>query len=83
MEKAPATSTAGPGKDEAALLAEEALSPPKDTDIDEVDDEFDYLSYAQDRALFFWADVLTMGLVREDELPAELLPQVKKRILKY
>lgn len=83
MEEAPATSTAGPGNDEAALLAEEALSPPKGADIDEADDEFDYLAYAQDRALFFWADVLTMGLVREDELPAELLPQVKKRILKY
>jgi choline kinase len=45
--------------------------------------EFDYLAYAQDRAMFFWADVLAMGLVRESELPSELLKAVKKRMLNY
>jgi choline kinase len=47
------------------------------------DDEFDYLAYAQDRALFFWADLLSMGLIREDELPEELLGRVKARIVNY
>lgn len=45
--------------------------------------EFDYLAYAQDRALFFWADVLAMGLIRENELPAGLLEAVKPRMLNY
>jgi choline kinase len=46
-------------------------------------DEFDYLAYSQDRALFFWADVLAMGLVREDELPGELLEVIKSKIVNY
>ncbi|OAQ85094.1 choline kinase [Purpureocillium lilacinum] len=52
---------------EAALAAEEAIAA----------DEFDYLSYAQDRALFFWGDVLQMGLVKEDELPESLRARLK------
>ncbi|KAL9098370.1 MAG: hypothetical protein Q9187_009673, partial [Circinaria calcarea] len=40
-------------------------------------EEFDYLGYAQDRAMFFWGDVLGLGLVRPDELPPGLLAQVK------
>ncbi|KAK1146917.1 hypothetical protein N8T08_002244 [Aspergillus melleus] len=49
----------------------------------EESDEFDYLAYAQDRALFFWSDLLAMKLVREDELPAALVEQVKSRIIEY
>jgi choline kinase len=45
--------------------------------------EFDYLAYSQDRALFFWADVLSLGLIRENELPDELLEVVKPRIINY
>ncbi|EED21384.1 choline kinase, putative [Talaromyces stipitatus ATCC 10500] len=45
--------------------------------------EFDYLAYSQDRALFFWADVLSMSLIRENELPDELLEAVKQRMLNY
>jgi len=52
---------------EAALAAEEAIAA----------DEFDYLSYAQDRALFFWGDVLQMGLVKEEELPESLRARLK------
>jgi choline kinase len=39
--------------------------------------EFDYLAYAQDRALFFWADMLSLGLFEDDQLPEELLGYVK------
>lgn len=42
-----------------------------------VEEEFDYLGYAQHRALFFWADCLQLGLVKEEELPADLLEKVK------
>lgn len=39
--------------------------------------EFDYLGYSQDRAFFFWGDVLKLGLVKEDELPKELVERLK------
>ena len=41
------------------------------------EDEFDYLGYAQERAMFFWGDVLQLGLVRREELPEGLLEKVK------
>ncbi|RMZ76252.1 hypothetical protein DV738_g5061, partial [Chaetothyriales sp. CBS 135597] len=41
-------------------------------DEDEHEDPFDYLAYAQDRAMFFWGDCLQMGLVKEEELPEDL-----------
>ncbi|PHH89968.1 hypothetical protein CDD83_4829 [Cordyceps sp. RAO-2017] len=40
-------------------------------------DGFDYLSYAQQRALFFWGDVVQMGLVRAEELPETLRARLK------
>lgn len=56
---------------EEATKAEQELGP----------DEFDYLSYAQDRALLVWGDCLQMGLVKSDELPENLRSRVK--ILDY
>lgn len=44
---------------------------------DDDEDEFDYLAYAQDRAMFFWGDVIGMGIVEKQELPEELLAHVK------
>ncbi|KAL8761914.1 MAG: hypothetical protein Q9184_002018 [Pyrenodesmia sp. 2 TL-2023] len=41
------------------------------------EEEFDYLAYARERALFFWGDLLQMGLVKEEELPEELRKRVK------
>lgn len=43
------------------------------------DDEegFDYLSYAHERALFFWGDCVQMGLIKLEELPAGLRGRVK------
>ena len=41
------------------------------------DEEFDYLGYAQERAMFFWGDVLTLGIIKRDELPESLLERVK------
>jgi choline kinase len=40
-------------------------------------DEFDYLSYAQDRAMFFWGDCVKLGLVKLEELPATLRANIK------
>ena len=52
---------------DAALAAEEEAGV----------DEFDYLSYAQERALFFWGDVVQMGLVKMEELPESLRARIK------
>lgn len=41
------------------------------------EEEFDYLAYARDRAMFFWGDALNLGLVKEEELPADVLKSVK------
>lgn len=40
--------------------------------LEDDEDEFDYLAYAQDRAMFFWGDVVGLGLVRKEELPERL-----------
>ncbi|KAI1099586.1 kinase-like protein [Jackrogersella minutella] len=39
--------------------------------------EFDYLAYAQDRAMFFLGDCIRMGLLREEELPEHVRGMVK------
>ncbi|KAL6866807.1 choline kinase [Trichoderma novae-zelandiae] len=44
-------------------------------------DEFDYLSYAQDRAMFFWGDVVQLGLAKLEELPEALQARIK--LVKY
>ena len=41
------------------------------------EEDFDYLGYAQERAMFFWGDVLQLGLVKREELPESLLGKVK------
>jgi choline kinase len=44
---------------------------------DEQEEEFDYLGYAQHRAMFFWGDALQWGLVTAEELPESLREKVK------
>lgn len=41
------------------------------------DEEFDYLSYAHERALFFWGDCVQMGLIKLEELPEVLRERIK------
>ena len=54
--------------------------PPHPPHEHETDDEagFDYLAYAQDRALFFWGDLLEMGLIKETDLPDEVVRAAKR-----
>ncbi len=40
-------------------------------------DEFDYLAYSQDRAMFFWSDCVSLGLASVEELPKELVERLK------
>jgi choline kinase len=41
------------------------------------EEEFDYLSYANDRAMFVWGDAIRMGIVRQEELSEDLRERVK------
>lgn len=45
--------------------------------LEEEEDHFDYLAYAQDRARFFWGDIVGLGLVKKEELPEELAKSLK------
>lgn len=79
-----ATSPAQGAHDERpAGLASESLTKGVDTpdedggDEEKDEDEFDYLAYARERAMFFWGDVLQLGIVQREDLPVELLENVK------
>jgi choline kinase len=47
----------------------------------EDEDEFDYLGYAQQRAMFFWGDVVDLGLVKIEDLPEGL--EAKLKVVQY
>jgi choline kinase len=68
--------------EEVAIKAEEEQTPhpPHEHEMDD-EEAFDYLAYAQDRAMFFWGDLLELGLVKDDELPKEVVFAAKR--LKY
>jgi len=61
-----------------ALLSGEDISKEQAGELEEgEDDEFDYLGYAQERAMFFWGDVVGLGVVKREELPEELRERMK------
>jgi choline kinase len=68
-------------RDEAAAEAkggaDGAGSAAADEPHAEVEEEFDYLGYTQERAMFFWGDAIKMGMVRVEELPEEIRSRVK------
>jgi choline kinase len=41
------------------------------------EEEFDYLAYAQDRAMFLWGDAIRLGIIKAEELPEEVQKRVK------
>ena len=56
----------------------EALADGNEMPHDEDDEEeFDYLGYAQERAMFFWGDVVSMGLVKKEDLPRDVVDKLK------
>ncbi|KAL4873846.1 hypothetical protein BDV12DRAFT_54063 [Aspergillus spectabilis] len=57
-------------------------TPPVDSDVDD-SDEFDYLAYAQDRAIFFWADLVSLGFVKKEKLPEGLAELIEQRMIDY
>ncbi|KAL1587699.1 hypothetical protein WHR41_03503 [Cladosporium halotolerans] len=59
-------------------LAKVQTSESAATEDEQQHEEFDYLGYAQHRAMFFWGDMLQLGLVKEEDVPEELRAKVKK-----
>jgi choline kinase len=57
--------------------AEDAAKAEEETKEDENEDEFDYLGYAQERAMFFWGDCVGLGLVKLEELPERVQNEIK------
>jgi choline kinase len=51
----------------------------QDTDIfkSQDEEEFDYLAYAQDRAMFLWGDAIRLGMVKAEELPESVRQRIK------
>lgn len=41
------------------------------------EEEFDYLAYAQDRAMFLWGDAIRLGIIKAEELPEEIRQRVR------
>ncbi len=65
-------------KGDARAVGEEKRGEQQEEEGEHKDEAgFDYLGYAQERALFFWGDVLGLGIVDKNDLPPELLAKVK------
>lgn len=74
-----------PGMEEALSEGghgEGVKTPTVDADVED-DEEFDYLAYSQDRALFFWSDLLALNLVKPDDLPPAMVEHLKARAVDY
>jgi choline kinase len=44
---------------------------------DEDTEEFDYLGYTWERAMFFWGDAVVLGLVKKEDLPEDVRKNLK------
>ncbi|CAK3803798.1 Choline kinase [Lecanosticta acicola] len=76
------TSDASSDTEPEDLLGERAeeykqLAKQQQGEEEEAQEEFDYLGYAQHRALFFWGDAIRMGFIKAEELPEETREKVK------
>ncbi|KAK3075414.1 hypothetical protein LTR53_001274 [Teratosphaeriaceae sp. CCFEE 6253] len=45
---------------------------------EEETEEFDYLGYAQHRAMWFWGDALQLGIVKAEDLSEEVMAKIKR-----
>jgi choline kinase len=69
------TASISAGTEEAALI-KPSEGETFNLDVED-EDEFDYLAYAHERAMFFWGDLLNLGVFSAQELPPQLLPKLK------
>jgi len=47
------------------------------TEAQAEEEEFDYLGYAQERAMFVWGDAIRLGIIKAEELPEDVRKRVK------
>lgn len=59
-------------------LSSEEVGELQEQEQEEGEEKFDYLGYAHERAMFFWADVAGLGIVKEEELPEEVRRSLKR-----
>ena len=60
-----------------AMKQQQATESVNGSEEEEAEDEFDYLGYAQHRAMFVWGDAIQLGFVKVEDLPEELRGKVK------
>jgi len=53
----------------------------KDKNAEGEENDFDYLGYSRERAMFFWGDAVKLGIVSIEELPEDLRKEI--RIVEY
>ncbi|CAK7245106.1 MAG: hypothetical protein STHCBS139747_006674 [Sporothrix thermara] len=85
-EGVPVTISADPPEDDIMTVDGEATtgSPGAGEDeeaVEQEEEEFDYLGYAQERAFFVLGDCIKAGLLQMDELPPDV--QAKVKIIDY
>ncbi|KAI0172837.1 kinase-like protein [Hypoxylon sp. FL1284] len=73
VEDPATTATAAPGDEDG----EGGTEAEAEAEAEEEAEEFDYLAYAQDRAMFFLGDCVQLGLVCEEELPPDVRRKLK------
>lgn len=76
-----ATAPSSPVGSEGTVTGEEGEEKGSAGGGEDAEEGFDYLSYAHERALFFWGDCVQMGLVKLEELPEGMRGLVK--LLEY
>jgi choline kinase len=72
---------AAPNEGSKAVDDEGQLEEEQAEEEEEEEDGFDYLNYSRERALFFWGDLLALGIMKASELPATLVDEA--RVLDY
>lgn len=63
--------------DEYRELARMETAQSEKAEDENKEEEFDYLGYAQHRAMWFWGDALQLGIVQPQDLPEELRAKAK------
>ncbi|KAI0602589.1 kinase-like domain-containing protein [Biscogniauxia sp. FL1348] len=63
--------------DQEAVEGAQTTTKATNEDEEEDPDAFDYLGYAQERALFFWGDCILLGLAKKEDFPESMRDKIK------
>lgn len=58
-------------------VSRSASSMPQAKGEEEEEEDFNYLAYAWQRAMFFWGDAVGLGFIKKDELPEDVQKNMK------